>query len=227
MSKLSFPVALLILCLCGTSHAVAQNATFDTVIEGLHNPTGIAIQPDTGHVFIAESGARRVIRVVDGKVEEVIVGFSKDSYGKGPLYDIGPLGLVFCDRDTLVVGGGGADDGEDQVAIYKVPQLGGDPLQADQTFGPAISIPAEGTAAAEGDFYGLVKTSRGIYITCNGDDSRTWIALATLNDQGQLQDLSRSIALQAETKVSGPTAIATQPRWLSRDWSNGIGHSQS
>ncbi|MDB4468390.1 hypothetical protein N9093_00880, partial [bacterium] len=45
-----------------------------TVVERLNNPCGVAIQPTTGHVFVSDSGALRVIRIVDGKAEPVITG---------------------------------------------------------------------------------------------------------------------------------------------------------
>ena len=64
-----------------------------TVVDGLDNPAGIAIQPETGHVFVSDSGASRIIRVVDGKAQAVITDFPVDVYGKGPMYNIGPLGL--------------------------------------------------------------------------------------------------------------------------------------
>ena len=32
-----------------------------TVVERLNNPCGIAIQPETGHVFVSDSGALRVL----------------------------------------------------------------------------------------------------------------------------------------------------------------------
>ena len=56
--------------------ANCQDATFEVVLEGLNNPTSVAVQPGTGVVFIADSGAQRIIRVVDGLAEEVITGFA-------------------------------------------------------------------------------------------------------------------------------------------------------
>ena len=69
----------------------------------------MAIQPETGHVFVAESGALKVVRIVDGESEDVVVGFSKDYTGKSPIYEIGPLSLLFLDRDTLLIGDGGQE----------------------------------------------------------------------------------------------------------------------
>ena len=66
-----------------------------TVIEGLNNPCGVAIQPGTGDIFVADSGAARIVRISEGKLSEVIIDFPIDVYGKGPKYNIGPLGLAF------------------------------------------------------------------------------------------------------------------------------------
>ena len=64
------------------------------------------------------SGAGRIVRIElsTGKVEDVITGFKQDVYGKGPMYDIGPLGLAFLDANTLVVGGG------DLPRVERIPQ---------------------------------------------------------------------------------------------------------
>ena len=80
------------------------------------NPCGIAVQADSQHIFV--SMKERVVRLVPGETFEQsdeIVEFPTDQYGKGPVYDIGPLGLVFVDAETLAVGGGGNGDGEDLV----------------------------------------------------------------------------------------------------------------
>ena len=53
----------------------------------------------------------RVLRIVDGNSQPVIVDFPLDVYGKGPQYRIGPLGLAFAGKNVLVVGGGGQPDG--------------------------------------------------------------------------------------------------------------------
>ena len=100
-SLLELPMKKLLALTCAALFAtplLAQDAKVETVVTGLTNPCGIAIQPETGHVFISDSGAGRVVRIVDGKIEEVIKGSRKDIYGKGPMYDVGPMGLAFLDK---------------------------------------------------------------------------------------------------------------------------------
>ena len=72
-----------------------------TVLEGLDNPCGVTTQPETGDVLVSDSGAGRVIRVVDGQAQDVITDFPADIYGKGPMYNIGPLGLAFLSKERV------------------------------------------------------------------------------------------------------------------------------
>ena len=190
--------------------AAQDEVVVETVVEGLNNPSGIAIQPETGHVFVADSGALRVIRVVDGKAEPVIVDFTKDAYGKGPIYDIGPLGLLFLDKDTLIVGGGGKPDGEEMIRVYQVPAAGEEPIKADKTAGDPKTLPADDDVVGEGNFYALAKGAKGIYVTCNGDDVKGWVSLATLKE-GKLDTFERKIATKEATKVDAPVAITISP----------------
>src|SRR5207249_11307458 len=99
--------------------ALAQNAKVEEVVNSLSNPCGVAVQPGSGQVYLTDSANGRVCRVNNGKLEDVITGSPKDTYGKGPFYDIGPLGLVFSsDGKSLIVGDGGYKDGEECVRAY-------------------------------------------------------------------------------------------------------------
>jgi DNA-binding beta-propeller fold protein YncE len=179
----------------------------ETVVSGLNNPCGVAVQPGTGHVFVSDSGAGKVIRIVNGKAEDVIVGSAKDIYGKGPMYDIGPLGMVFLDKDTLAVGDGGYKDGEEYVRIFTIPAAGAKALDFDKDAKEKIGpLAAEGDIKPEGNLYGLAATPTAIYITCNGDDTKGWVAKIERNGT-KFGKLMRSIATKEETEVDAPVAI--------------------
>ena len=199
---LSFACAVLL-----AAPALAQDAKVETVVTGLYNPCGIAIQPETGHVFIADSGAGRVVRVIDAKLENVITGSSKDIYGKGPMYDVGPMGLAFLDKDTLVVGDGGYKDGEECLRVYTIPAAGSPALDyvkdAQQTTNP---ITGTDEIKPEGNLYALAVTKNAIYVTCNGDDTKGWISKAELNGT-KLGELTRAIATKEATNVDAPVGI--------------------
>ncbi|MCA9203271.1 MAG: hypothetical protein R3C99_03915 [Pirellulaceae bacterium] len=189
---------------------LAQDATTETVLGDLTNPAGIAIQPKTGHVFVSDSGAGRVIRVVDGKAQEVIVGFPKDVYGKGPMYDIGPLGLVFLDEKTLVIGGGGLPDGEEMLRVYEVPEAGAEPIKADAM---VSSYKLEGTddIKGEGNFYGVAATKDAVYVTSNGDDTKGWVGKAAIKGS-KVESFVRSIATKEAVNVDAPVGVTISPR---------------
>ena len=203
-------IALATLLVALSSPVWAQEMKAETVLSGLYNPCGVAIQPETGHVFVADSGHGKVIRVVDGKAEDVIVGYAMDVYGKGPMYDIGPLGLAFLDKDTLVVGGGSHPDGEEKLSVYKVPAVGADPVNASDAV-TQMSLEATDEVKGEGNFYALCITSKGVYVTCNGDDTKGWVSKAAIND-GKVGPFERFLATKEAVQVDAPVGITVSPR---------------
>jgi DNA-binding beta-propeller fold protein YncE len=202
-------------CVLGLTAALAPMAAAqqeaETVLENLTNPCGIAVQPETGHVFVSDSGAGRIVRVVDGKAQNVVTDFPLDVYGKGPKYDIGPLGLAFLDKDTLVVGGGGLVDTDELVRIYTVPAAGEPAIKADAMKASLGPLPHSEELKAEGNYYGVAVNKSGIYVTCNGDDTKGWVSMASL-DGTKFGEFKRFIATKELVQVDAPVAIATSPQ---------------
>jgi hypothetical protein len=191
--------------------AMAEDAKVEDVVGGLSNPCGVAVQPGTGTVFVSDSATGRVCRVVDGKLEDVIAGSPKDVYGKGPFYDIGPLGLLFLDQNTLVVGDGGFKDGAEFLRIFTVPEPGKPALdyEKDATkLGPLE--PSEGIVG-EGNLYAIAATKTALYVTCNGDDTKGWIAKADI-DGTKYGKLERYIATKEQVEVDAPVGITVSSR---------------
>jgi DNA-binding beta-propeller fold protein YncE len=186
----------------------ADNVT--TVIDGLDNPAGVAVQPSTGHVFVSDSGATRVIRIVDGKAQDVITDFPLGTYGKGPIYNIGPLGLAFLDKDTLVVGGGGLADGEELLRVYKIPAAGQPAIKADK-MAASFGLAATDETKGEGNFYAVATNGKHVFVTSNGDDTKGWVARATIKNGG-LADYKRFLATKEATEVDAPVAVTMSPR---------------
>ncbi len=183
------------------------------VATGLDNPTGIAVHPKTGDLYVATHPA--VLHIVpkkDGGVHPEIVGFGTDIYGKGPKYEIGPLGVAFWGRDKLVVGDGSRPDGEELVRIYKIPTSHPhEPLKetdALYTLGPIKA--GEKSARGEGNFYGVAVGAGAIFVTCNGDDTKGWVAKANIKG-GAPEKLEPTIATKVATGVDAPVAITFSP----------------
>ncbi len=185
------------------------------VARNLDNPSGIAIHPETGHLFVATH--KGVIRFtpVEGekpglkrKVE--IAKYPSDIYGKGPMYDIGPLGLAFLGKDHLVVGDGSRPDGEELVRVYKIgataPEMPVKEDSAEFTLGP-ISAGAE-SAKGEGNYYGVCVIGDAIFTTANGDDTKGWVARAEVKD-GKPGELKAFIATKEAVEVDAPVAITS------------------
>jgi DNA-binding beta-propeller fold protein YncE len=209
MRKSFFVSVAVALSLIAVSSSQADVKT-ETVVGKLTNPCGVAIQPGTGHVFVADSGAKRVIRVVDGKAEDVIIDFPLDVYGKGPMFDIGPLGLAFIDADTLVVGGGGNIDDKELLRVYAVPKAGSAAIKASD-MKANFGLDANEDLKAEGNYYGVAVGQGGIYVTCNGDDTKGWVAKADVK-KNVVSNFRRFIATKEATEVDAPVAITMSPR---------------
>jgi DNA-binding beta-propeller fold protein YncE len=165
---------------------IETNAKKRVVADAFFNPCGVAVQPETGHVFVSMVG--RIVRVVPGEpaaVHDEITGFPTDTYGRGPVYQFGPLGLAFADKTTLIVGDGSLEDGKEIVRIYKV---GSQPLakdkvrQADDMSSYSTPIPpGEDSVGGEGNYYGVAVKGATVFVTSNGDDTKGWICKLELN----------------------------------------------
>lgn len=194
--------------------ASAAEPTVKVVAEGLDNPSGIAVQPGTGHVFVASHAGIHRVDPKSGKLTAEVTGYPEptDIYGKGPKYPVGPLGLAFIDKEWLVVGDGSRVDGEELVRIYKVGDApAAKPQKEDaaaQTLGPIG--PCEQSPKGEGNFYGVATNGKSIYVTCNGDDTKGWVAHAALN-HGKAGPLTLKIATKPATNVDAPGPIVFSP----------------
>jgi DNA-binding beta-propeller fold protein YncE len=184
-----------------------------TVASDLDNPTGVAIQPKTGDLFIAaHPGVYRVVLGHAPKLHTEIGNFHTDIYGKGPKYQIGPLGVAFINEHHLVVGNGGDPDPTETVQVFHV----GDkplakplsPADATTTLGPIK--PSAESVKGEGNYYGIAVSDKAIFITCNGDDTKGWVAKSELKD-GKPQEMQLAIATKVATGVDAPVGITFSP----------------
>ena len=185
------------------------------MVQHLDNPSGVCVHPTTGHVFItSRQGVFRLV-LEPGKAKKIyleVEGFPTDIYGKGPKYNVGPLGCTLWGTDRLVVPDGSRPDGEEVVRVYKIAdELPAKPrkeAEAEFTLGP-IKGTGEG-AKGEGNYYQAVVWNDAIYVTSNGDDTKGWVVASKIVD-GKPGELTGSIATKEATQVDAPVAITVSP----------------
>lgn len=196
---LAFIVSL-ILIVVPAAVALAE-ITPEVVLEGLRSPSAVAIQPETGTVFVAETAAGRVIRVVEGEAQGVITGFLSDEVTH-PGEATGPVGLAFLSKQRLIVVTGN----EKNLRIYETPEPGGDEVTA--------SDPAQQTAPLEsedeGGFHAVAVDSQAVYAAL-GNEQTGWIARAEV-DGDDLKDLAVHIDTQGAVSRGNPVALVLSPR---------------
>jgi len=217
----TFRIAVLSLAACGAAAtADAQNPDRNAprpVVRNLDNPTGVVVHPKTGHFFVADrSGVIRLVR--EPRAEEQqgrrgfqrtqeITGFPSDIYGKGPMYDIGPLGLAFLDEGHLIVADGSRKDVDELILVYDIEEAAPtEPAQADSaeyTLGP---LGPNDQGQAEGNYYAVAVAGGAIFATANGDDTKGWIVKSEIKD-GHPGDLTRAIATKEAVNVDAPVAL--------------------
>ncbi|MDH3717980.1 MAG: hypothetical protein OES79_07645 [Planctomycetota bacterium] len=191
--------------------ADASDVTVTTLLDGLHNPCGVAVQPGTGDVFVSDSGQGRILRVVGDRAEPAITGFPRETFGDAASgqqtrFDIGPLGLVFLDQNTLVVGGGGLQHGAELLRMFQVPPRGKS-INVDQMKLALGPIPAsDASSSGEGDFFGVAALKKTIYVTCHGDDDKGWVA-RSLQDEQTWNALRPFTPTKLQTGVDAPAGI--------------------
>lgn len=155
------------------------------VVAGLDAPCGLAIRPDWFQIYVAESGAGRVVRIDDGQPRECISGFSVAKTAWLPERAVGPLGLCFVARDQLAVGQAGAANDKEVLSVFELER----PLDAKDShakgtnnapeartkpatdtigvLGP-VELPAvrgKPKVAAWGDFWSVVAEDGCLYAT--------------------------------------------------------------
>ena len=201
-----------------TSTDVVPRAELAIVADGLRNPTGVAVQPRTGHVFVTSlDGVTRFVPEESFKAYTEVSGFSADSYGAGPRYQFGPLGLAFLDSTTLIVGGGGQPDGQDMIHFYTIEPTPSDAHEPQQASESAFQLgpvpPGRDALRGEGNFFGLALHGRYLYMTSHGDDTKGWLHRVALRN-GRPTRIEPWIPTKRLLALDAPTAIVADDHRL-------------
>ena len=208
-----FIAALCLGVAVGNTFLTAGEMKPAVVLSGLDNPSGVCVQAGTNHLFLA---ARDGVHRVDASAKKAfpeITGYPTDIYGKGPKYNIGPLGVAFQGNDHLIVCDGSQVDGKEVVRVFHVGEkpltTPIDQAKADITLGPIGPCPE--SPLGEGNFYAIAVNDSGIYITANGDDTKGWVLKAPI-EHGKPGTLVPYLATKVATNVDAPVAITFSPK---------------
>ena len=179
------------------------------VSSNLKNPCGIAIRPVTGEVYIADTGRGRVVELQQDSIKDVVTGFPIEEFELDREIVLGPVSLLFKNRNRLIVGTGGAPDGEDSIMVFDLEKLGREPFEAGKDNESVLKLEATGDEPAEGDFFAMAATRNQLYVSCHGSD-KGWIATADLIAD-EVQDLKRYLPTAIKSGMPGPGGIAISP----------------
>ena len=208
-------MVLLLVYLC--PYPLLADTAPKVVVEKLADPSGIAIQPETGHIFVAESRLGRILRIVDGQPQPVIVTGPDESVELGADARFRPLGLGFIDRHTLVIGTGNHPRHEAAVYVTQIPDVGADPLHLDSLLklGP---LHRTDESPELGDFISVVASKSMVYAAESDERTKGYIFGAEIKDLKQLDKLEsfgqlrRFIATREAAKVPSPSGMTLSSR---------------
>jgi len=146
----------------------------DVVLEGLKFPSGLAIQPETGVVYVSDSGNGQVVRVENGKAVPVLTEFPLTALALDSNIQLGPLGLLFADRKTLLVGGSGQANGEALLRRVPLPETA-EPVKAETIQSIQRFSAPESQSPAAALLYSLAGSLDSFYASVVDEDTKGWI----------------------------------------------------
>jgi len=209
-------VGIAIVCHSASQAQETRSPKPETVLANLNYPGSIAVHPKSGQVYVSDCGNARIIRIVDGKVEKVIIGFPKTDFGPQHLFQtaqqLGPAGIAFTDLGKLLVASNPPNQdgsrGSGQISLFDLPETNS-PVQADQAVG-SVSLANVADAEPERDFFGIACTGNQAYVTGTGGNKFGWVnrLVMTTDDQPEFK---RFIDTMATMDSGQPTAITISP----------------
>jgi hypothetical protein len=193
------------------------SAKVEPVAGGLDNPTSLALRPGTNEWFVSESGAGRIVRIAPGAkaaAVPMVTGFPVAPYPAMSNLRLGPLGLAFLDKLTLVCGAGGEKPDDNVLRIIKLSS-GDKPVTADQARQQLAVIPGDkDPRPAEGWYWGVaVVPDRETLIFAGSlaNNKSGWVCRSFMAGEVASQP-SRLADCEALAHVGAPMAVATSPR---------------
>ncbi|MEZ6094567.1 MAG: hypothetical protein R3C03_10075 [Pirellulaceae bacterium] len=183
------PVVFCLIVLSWSESLYSQNAPM-VVAEKLNFPTGIAVHPSDGSVFVADSGNQRIVRIDKGEIREVIVGFPLGDSLTPTTPPLSALAVSFLDENTLIVGTAGKEGKRGQLRAYTIDDKVGPPINEKDYLRSLVLRADDGEYATK--FWGVVTTSLGVFALGQSGDGTGWLGHAPI-DQDAISNFSSAV----------------------------------
>lgn len=172
---------LLALLAIGTpSISICQEIEAETIVEGLNRPMEFALHPDDGTIFVAEYGANRITKVVDGKLVEVVTDFAPQSL-IGMEAQGGPVALGFSSSNWLLVAPAIEKEKPLQVLGFNLSEMADDqPLSATAAQATLEIGPDE--ERLNGQIHRIFASGGSIYLAGRKPEKRGFVATIKKSD---------------------------------------------
>lgn len=176
-----------------------------TVVEGLDNPFSVAIEQASDRIFVAESGAQRIVEIKDGKAIEIADGFDAQDYLG---YKAGPISLCSPAANVLLVG----HDSKSAVGSLTMLKFTPNAEDADKTDvkRETVQIATKDGGLKLNTFSNITVKHSVIYVVTRGDEDNGWVAIAEFKDE-KVAALRPSIATAKLSNYTGPTCSTVSP----------------
>ena len=176
-----------------------------TVVEGLNNPFSISIEDVSNRIFVAESGAQRIVEIKDGKAVAVAGDFDALNY-RG--YNAGPISVCCAGENVLLVGHDSVA-GKGMLTKLKITPNAEDPTKTDVKRDTTEIEVKEGEPTLN-QFSNIMVKHSVIYVVTRGDEKNGWVALAEFQKE-KITSLRPSIATAKLSSYPGPTCSTVSP----------------
>ena len=199
------------------SQEKASPPKVETIAENLHLPFAVTVRPRKSEVFVAESGAGKVLRIINGVPQDCIRGFAvgevvRKTGARETKFKCGPASLHFINDKYLVVGTAGQKDfGKDALHIFKIAAASEKYQEVSNSLS-SKSVPERRSEVAEGQFFDLVHSDNYLFTIGRGNEKAGWLIRASLKDEGKFSTIRRFTEINKVAETINPTAIAMSPR---------------
>lgn len=183
-----------------------QQIVVRTIVEGLNNPFSLTIEKETNRVYVAESGAGRIVEIKDGQAVELADDFPVTEF-RG--YAAGPLSVFSAGESVLLVGhDSDAEKGSitrlkeklrDEDADAAEPEFDRQTVTIDNSPGPKLR-----------QLSNLLLKHGTVYAVTHGDKKNGWLAVADIRAE-EVTSLSPSIATTRDTERTEPSCVTVSP----------------